>query len=46
MIEKELYVSNCFEINLEKGSKYTLFKYVSILSNLSDSELSLTDLGF
>ena len=44
-IEKELYVSNCFEINLEKGSKYTLFKYVSILSNLSDSELSLTDLA-
>ena len=44
-IEKELYVSNCFEINLEKGSKYTLFKYVSILSNLSDLELSLTDLA-
>ena len=44
-IEKELYVSNCFEINLEKGSKYTLFKYVSILSNLSDSELSLSDLA-
>ena len=44
-IEKELYVSNCFEINLEKGTKYTLFKYVSILSNLSDSELSLTDLA-
>ena len=44
-IEKDLYVSNCFEINLEKGSKYTLFKYVSILSNLSDLELSLTDLA-
>ena len=44
-IEKELYVSNCFEINLEKGSKYTLFKYVSILSNLNNSELSLTDLA-
>ena len=44
-IEKDLYVSNCFEINLEKGSKYTLLKYVSILSNLNRSELSLSDLA-
>ena len=44
-IEKDFYVGNCFEINLEKGIKYTLLKYVSILSNLNRSELSLSDLA-
>ncbi len=44
-IEKDFYVGNCFEINLKKGIKYTLLKYVSILSNLKRSELSLSDLA-
>ena len=42
-IEKELYVGNCFEVYAEKGSNYVLHKYVSILSTLNYSDLSVVD---
>ena len=40
-IEKELYVANNFEVYVEKGSKYVLHKYVSVLSTLNYSDFSL-----
>ena len=42
-IENELYVAKNIKINAKKGSTYTLYKYVSILSNLDgeDELLSL-----
>ena len=39
--QHEFYVENNFEHYLEKGVKFTLKKYVSIISTLSHSEFSL-----
>jgi maltose phosphorylase len=40
MVDRELYVENNFEHFLEKGTKYTLKKYVAVASTLNHSEYS------
>jgi maltose phosphorylase len=40
MVDRELYVENNFEHFLEKGTRYTLKKYVSVSSTLNHSEYS------
>ena len=41
-IEREMYVSNTFEYFLEKGTCYTIKKYVSIVSSLNHKEFALS----
>jgi len=40
--EREFYIENNFEHYLEQGTKYTLKKYVSIVSTIKHSEFALT----
>ncbi|MFN5418574.1 MAG: family 65 glycosyl hydrolase domain-containing protein [Flavobacteriia bacterium] len=40
LVERELYVENNFEYYLEKGTNYTLKKYVAVSSTINHSEFS------
>jgi len=42
LVEKDMFVSNTFEHFLQKGSTYTIHKYVSIVSSLNHKEFELS----
>ena len=42
-VDRELYVENNFESNVDQGRTYTINKYISLISSIHHSDLSLSE---